>query len=434
VLSTQRRRIASAAAGIDRSIAVLALLAFISQAGVAIMLPLLPLYAVEVGATPSQLGLMVGAFSITATIGQLSAGFLASWISARRQLPLGQAVYAVGNFLIATTSTAVPLIIFRAMSGLGGGLTLIAERLYIARVTAQDRLAFVNGVVSAAGSTGSVIGPLLGAVLAVQSLRAPFVVVGLTATIAAVLAIAFLPAERPARGADPASADPADPAAAPAAAPAAGAAPGSLSAAPPATPAPITEGRWARVEPLARLALWSVGFNAAYGAWITTFGPYSTQVLGLDASLVALFFVPFGAGAILLGPVLARLADRTGRRRMVAIGTGMVLLNIVFLVAGAPVALIYGSAVIAGGGLAASQASWFALLGVATDSGRRGRSFGLVSALSNLGVIAGAAIAAAAWETIGLREGVLATGVFLVLAAASLAFVPDDRPQSAARA
>lgn len=434
MLSTQRRRIASAAAGIDRSIAVLALLAFISQAGVAIMLPLLPLYAVEVGATPSQLGLMVGAFSITATIGQLSAGFLASWISARRQLPLGQAVYAVGNFLIATTSTAVPLIIFRAMSGLGGGLTLIAERLYIARVTAQDRLAFVNGVVSAAGSTGSVIGPLLGAVLAVQSLRAPFVVVGLTATIAAVLAIAFLPAERPARGADPASADPADPAAAPAAAPAAGAAPGSLSAAPPATPAPITEGRWARVEPLARLALWSVGFNAAYGAWITTFGPYSTQVLGLDASLVALFFVPFGAGAILLGPVLARLADRTGRRRMVAIGTGMVLLNIVFLVAGAPVALIYGSAVIAGGGLAASQASWFALLGVATDSGRRGRSFGLVSALSNLGVIAGAAIAAAAWETIGLREGVLATGVFLVLAAASLAFVPDDRPQSAARA
>lgn len=407
----------------DRSIAVLALLAFISQVGVAIMLPLLPLYAVEVGATPAQMGLMVGAFSVTATIGQLSAGVLAGWLSARRQMPLGQSVYALGNFLMATTTTAIPLIAFRAMSGLGGGLTIIAERLYIARVTAEDRLAFVNGVVSAAGSSGSVIGPLLGAILAVQDLRTPFVVVGITATIAAVAALAFLPAEgrtprREAPGTGGAAAD--------------GAAPtGSERVDGP----PIGDGggelsRWARVEPLARLALWSVGFNAAYGGWITTFAPYSTQVLGLPASLVALFFVPFGLGAVVLGPLLARRADRTGRRRMVAIGTLGVLLNIVSLVVAAPVVVIYGTAIIAGGGLAAAQASWFALLGVATDGGRRGQSFGLVSALSNLGVIAGAIVASQAWERFGLREGVLSAGLFLVLGALSLLAVPDDRRRS----
>jgi MFS family permease len=140
-----------------------------------------------------------------------------------------------------------------------------------------------------------------------------------------------------------------------------------------------------------------------------------------------LYFVPFGAGAIVLGPALARIADRTGRRRMVAIGTGLVFTNIVTLALGAPVGLIYGTAVIAGGGLAASQSSWFALLGVATDGGRRGRSFGLVSALSNLGVIAGAAAASTAWAAMGLREGLITSGAFLVLAAASLAFVPSDR-------
>jgi MFS family permease len=415
--SSLRGRVASAVGGIDRAIAVLALLAFISQAGVSIMLPLLPLYAVEIGATPTQLGFMVGAFSVTTTIGQLAAGVLASSIPARRQMPLGQAVYAAGNFLIATTTAAVPLIAFRAMSGLGGGLTLISERLYIARVTAQDRLAFVNGVVSAAGSSGSVLGPLLGAVLALQDLRTPFIVVGCTATVAAIAAFLFLPAERPSSDArvaatggpdvGPGAAAPATPAAAVAAA--------------------AERGRWARVAPLARLALWSVGFNAAYGGWITTFAPYSTQVLGLEPSYVALFFVPFGAGAILLGPALARIADRTGRRRMVAIGTGLVFINIVTLALGAPVALIYGTAMLAGGGLAAAQSAWFALLGVATDGGRRGRSFGLVSALSNLGVIAGAAVAATAWATIGLREGLISSGVFLILAAASLALVPSDR-------
>lgn len=434
--STARARLAAAARGADRSIAVLALLAFISQAGVAIMLPLLPLYAVEIGATPAQLGLMVGAFSITATIGQLSAGVLSSWIPARRQMPLGQAVYAAGNFLIATTTSAMPLIAFRAMSGLGGGLTIIAERLYIARVTAQDRLAFVNGVVSAAGSSGSVLGPLLGAVLALQDLRTPFVVVGITATIAALAALAFLPPERgdprvaAERDDNPASASPASRGSEATA----DRLPAGTATVVEELPGAAIQSRWERVEPLARLALWSVAFNAAYGGWITTFGPYFTQVLGVEPSAVALFFVPFGAGAIVLGPVLARVADRSGRRRMVALGTVLVLANLVTMVVDAPLALIYATAAIAGGGLSAAQASWFALLGVATDGGRRSRSFGLVSALSNLGVILGAGAASIAWTTIGVREGLISAGVFLVLAAASLVLVPDDRATGEGRA
>lgn len=402
-----RQRVATLSAGADRSIVVLALLAFISQVGVAIMLPLLPLYAVEIGATPSELGLMVGAFSVTTTVGQLAAGFLSGWIPARRQMPLGQAIYATGNFLIAATGSAVALIGFRALAGLGGGLTLIAERLYIARVTAQERLAFVNGVVSAAGASGSVIGPLLGAVLALQDLRTPFVVVASTATIAGVAALLFLPRER-------STAD------------AAGGSTAPRSASPDAPTGAVP--RWLAAGRLARLALWSLAFNAAYGAWITTFGPFATIDLGHPPSVVALFFVPFGLGSIVFGPMLARHADRTGRRRMIVFGTLLVFVNVATLAIGAPVLLIYGSAVVAGGGLAAAQASWFALLGVATDGGRRGRSFGLVSALSNLGIIGGAAVASFAWETIGVREGLISAGVFLLLAAGSMALVPSDRP------
>lgn len=259
--------------------------------------------------------------------------------------------------------------------------------------------------------------------LALQNLQVPFIVVGCTATVAAVAAFLFLPAER---------ARPAEPTALPETAELV---PGStpLDAAEAGARPDAAAGRWANVGPLARLALWSVGFNAAYGGWITTFAPYSTSVLGLAPSYVALFFVPFGAGAIVLGPFLARVADRTGRRRMVALGTAMVILNIAALIASAPVELIYGTAVVTGGGLAAAQASWFALLGVATDGGRRGRSFGLVSALSNLGVIAGAAVASTAWSLVGLREGLITSAVFLVLAIASLALVPSDRSRAQTR-
>lgn len=432
-------RLRGVAAEVDRSIAVLALLSFISQVGVSIMLPLLPLYAVAVGATPAEVGLMVSAFSVTSTVGQLASGFLSSRISPRRQMPLGQAIYATGNFLIATTTAAIPLIAFRAFSGLGGGLTIIAERLYIARVTVQSRLAFTNGVVSAAGSSGSVLGPLFGALLAVHDLRVPFFVVGCTATIAGVAAFLFLPAEARSAGArsvEPAvsSAAASDPGGVTALPEAAELVPSVVAEASTASPAGRWAGRWAAAQPLVRIGLWSVAFNAAYGSWITTFGPYSTQVLGLPQSFVQLFFAPFGLGAIVLGPILARLADRTGRRRMVAFGTGLVLVNILTMIAAAPVAILYATALLAGGGLAAAQASWFALLAVATEGGRRGRSFGLVSALSNLGVIVGASIVSTAWATVGLWAGMVSASVFLVVAIATLAVVPSDHQSAGSRA
>lgn len=387
--------------GLDRPIIVLAAISFISQVGVSVMLPLLPLFAIELGATPRELGLMVSIFAVTQTVGQLGSGVLSGWLSPRRQMPLGQVSYAAANFLIATSRAAVPLIAFRALAGFGGGLSIIAERLYIARVADRARLAFTNGIISAAGSSGSVLGPAIGGFLALQDLRIPFIVVGITASVAGVSAILFLPPE------------PDTP-------------PETTTAAAAANRLPLgarLKAQLAPVRPLGALALWNLGFSAAYGGWITTFGPYANDRLGLPVNQVTLIFAMFGLGSIFIGPWLSRRADRSGRRRMVAIGSILVLANLVSMILKLPVPVIFGSAIVAGGGLAAAQASWFALLTLATDGGRRGRSFGLVTALSNLGVVAGATLASEIWQRIGIDEALLVAAGFLVLAAISLVLV-----------
>ena len=69
-------------------------------------------------------------------------------------------------------------------------MSIIAERLYVARVADHAKLAFTNGILSAAGSAGSVFGPVMGGFLALADLRVPFIVVGVTASLAAVSAIA----------------------------------------------------------------------------------------------------------------------------------------------------------------------------------------------------------------------------------------------------
>jgi len=392
---------------LDRPIIVLAAIAFISQVGISVMLPLLPLFAIEVGATPRELGLMVSIFAVTQTLGQLGSGALSGRLSPRRQMPVGQLSYAAANFLIATSTAAVPLITFRALAGLGGGLSIIAERLYIARVADRARLAFTNGVISAAGSSGSVLGPAIGGYLALQDLRIPFIVVGITATIAGVAAIAYLPPEPDLPpDTDAVAADSAGPAL-----------------------AVRLRDQLTAIRPFGALALWNLGFSAAYGGWITTFGPYANDRLALPVNQVTLIFAMFGLGSIILGPWLSRRADLSGRRRMVAIGSILVLANLASMILKLPVPVIFGSAIVAGGGLAAANASWFALLTIATDGGRRGRAFGLVTALSNLGVVAGATLASEIWQGVGIDEALLVAAVFLVLATVSLVLVrAEARP------
>ena len=419
----------SAIRELDRALLTLAAISFISQTGVSIMLPLLPIFAIQLGASPRELGLMVSIFAVTVTLGQLGSGVLSRRISPRRQLPLGQVAYAAANFMIATAQSAIPLIAFRGLAGFGGGLSIIAERLYVARVADRARLAFTNGILSAAGAAGSVTGPVIGGLLALADLRVPFIAVGITALVAGAAAIAFLPAEPVAPigsggdadvmssggGSSPLPVSDAPPV------------PGVMDQQPMAVPSRRARvaSRVADLQPLGRLALWNLGFNAAFGAWITTFAPFAKDELGMPINQVTLIFAMFGLGSIVLGPWLSRIADRSGRRRMIAIGSVLVIVNLASLIAHAPVWAVFATAVGAGGGLAAAQSSWFALLTLATDGGRRGRSFGIVTALSNLGVVAGATLASGIWQDFGIDRALLVAAGFMVLAAVSLVLVDE---------
>jgi DHA1 family multidrug resistance protein-like MFS transporter len=388
---------------LDRPLALLAGMAFITQVGVAVMLPLLPLYATQLGASPTVLGLLTAAFGITNAIGQLAGGFLAERFPARRLVPTGIGVYAAANVLIATASAAVPLVAFRALAGLGGGLNQVAERLYVTQVTESARRAFANGVLSAAGAAGSVLGPAIGGLLAaVSDLRVPFILVGVTSSLATIAAL-FLP--RPRR-------DPATPV------------PDVVGIAEvPDAPSTAPLAR----RPLAILLVSNLALMSGFGAFITTYAPFATANLGWSKAEVGIVFSMFGLGSVVLGPWLARRADRTGRRRMAILGMVPLVGFTLALALALPRPVLYATAIVGGGGLTAFEASWFALLAGATDDGRRGRAFGFVTAVSNLGIVVGALVAAQAWELVDIRLGVLLPSISLALAGSTLLAYPDDR-------
>ena len=390
-------RVWSSIGAIGPALWLLAAIGFISQVGISVMLPLLPLYATELGAPPFVLGLLTGAFAVTNAIGQLGTGFLTERFGPRRMMTAGLGLYAAMNALIATAASAPWLVSWRSAAGFGGGAMIVAERIYLAQVAEPSRRAFANGIVSAGQSAGTVAGPVVGGLAAsIGGLRAPFVIVAVTSAIA-LLGTLLLPspAQKPEEADADRSAEPVD------------------------------------LRPLAVLLLANLALLASYGGFITTYATLATERLGWTLVDVGIAFSFFGAGSILLGPWLAHLADRIGRRRiatlaplaLVGFGAGLVL--------GLPQPAVYALAVVAGGGLTAFSASWYALLADAAGPHRMGRVFGIINAASTIGIVIGSVTAAELWTRIDITAGMLVGVVApLVTAAAMLAFRPRALPSA----
>jgi MFS family permease len=382
---------------------------FVVQVGVAVMLPLLPLYARSLGAAPLELGLLTSSFAITNAIGQLMAGFLAERFEMRRLLAAGIGSYAAANFLIALSSSAAALIAFRSLAGLGGGVMLIGERLYLAQLVEPAGLGFANGLLSAAGSAGTVTGPALGGLVAGFDLRLPFILVGVTSALATVAAL-FLPKPRRVTVAEPVAAE--------------RTAVGKESA------AAATAGRQRRQ--LFTLLMVMLGLNAAFGGFITTYGPFAEEHLGWSTAQIGIVFALFGIGSILFGPWLGRQADLRGRRNVALLGTLPVLAFSIAYWLELPAPILYVVSVLAGAGVTTVSSAWFAMLADATEGGRRGRRFGLVAALSNLGIVIGATVAALVWQSTGNPGvGFIVAALAVIVCAAALLALPRDRPEPA---
>ncbi|MDQ2673452.1 MAG: MFS transporter [Chloroflexota bacterium] len=390
-------RVANFVGAIGPALWLLAAIGFISQVGISVMLPLLPLYATELGAPPFVLGLLTGAFAVTNGIGQLGSGFLAERFGPRRIMSTGLGFYGAMNALIATAASAPWLLAWRTAAGFGGGAMIVSERIYLAQITEPARRAFANGIVSAGQSAGTVTGPVIGGIAAsIGGLRAPFVIVAATSAIA-LIGTLFLPAPVGGRT-DEDSERPNDP---------------------------------IELRPLAVLLLANLALLASYGGFITTYATLATTRLDWTLVDVGIAFSFFGAGSILLGPALAHLADRIGRRAVATVAPLSLMAFGAGLVLGLPQPVIYALAALGGGGLTAFSASWYALLADAAGPRRTGRVFGIVSAAATIGIVIGSVAAAELWTWVdigaGMMVGVLAP---LVTVAAMLAFRPRALPSA----
>jgi len=166
----------------DRSsLAIVYFTVFLDLMGFGIILPALPFYALELGASGFALGAVLTSYSAAQLIGASVLGRLSDRIGRKPILLFALAGQSISLLLTGLADSLITLMLARACAGLFGG-SISAAQAYIADVTEPHERARFMGLLGAAIGVGFIAGPGIGAALSPFGFRtAAFVASGLAA-------------------------------------------------------------------------------------------------------------------------------------------------------------------------------------------------------------------------------------------------------------
>ncbi len=145
-------------------LAILFLTVLLDLIGFGIVLPLLPTYAKDLGASPFMIGLIAAVYSTMQFLFSPVWGRLSDYIG-RRPVMLTSIFLAAVSYFFFSMATTIPLLILsRAMSGVGSA-NIAAAQAYITDVTESTGRSKAMGMLGAAFGIGFIIGPLIGGLL-----------------------------------------------------------------------------------------------------------------------------------------------------------------------------------------------------------------------------------------------------------------------------
>jgi MFS family permease len=326
---------------------------------------LLPLHLRQLGASDSQLGLIMGCYSLTAIVAQ---PLLGAWVDRggrRAFLVSGAILTAVVAMAFAALPQALgwfPLL--RALQGLAFSVFFIANFAIVVDLAPPDRRSQALGIFGISGLLSGAVGPVLGELLAQAA--------GFRALFLGAAALPFLAAGISTRLDVPAPQRPA------AAEGLSGLVWGILTA------------------PRLPLAL-GAAFGLGQGVMFTFFPTYAVD---LGVRWVGLFAVAYSAAALLMRTTAGGLADTVGRRAVIipamALQAGATLLlaglGLLTRALGVPAApLLALAGFLAGAAHGLLYPALTALVVDVTPPDRRGRVVGVFMAFILLGQAGGAA-------------------------------------------
>lgn len=355
-------------------------------------LPVMPLFAATLGASPAQVGGINGAFMLTAGLLSIPAGLLADRFG--RKLPIIAGVLATALSSLLVTRCHLPTEMMAAYVLFGAGLAALAPGMLslVADVMPVHKLGQAYGWYTTAIYVAMTIGPASGGYLAKAfGLRQVFVISGGLLLFVALLALLVLPKGAPRHKTDLRSA-----------------LSGTLIL--------------LRNNSLSACLLATAVSCIGFGVFLT-FLPLYAAKLGYDPAQVGLVFAAQAVTNVVGRVPIGSLADRVDRRWLVAAGLICLALSLAALGQVGRLSGLIVCAVVMGVGMALTFTAIGALIAELVPALQRGLAMGMYNSSIYLGMMSGSTAMGFALQWIGYPFGFAVAGSVALVALALFLFM-----------
>ena len=191
-----RARAGEAGQRMKRSpIAILFMAVLVDMMGFGIVIPVLPFYALEMGATAVEVTLLIASFSAMQMAATPVWGRVSDTRGRRPLIIAGLFASAVSYLIFGLANSLVLLLLSRIAAGAAGG-TISVAHAYVADTTKAEERAHGMGLIGAAAGIGVMIGPAVGGFFSEISLSAPGYFAAALCAANGIAAIFLLPESR----------------------------------------------------------------------------------------------------------------------------------------------------------------------------------------------------------------------------------------------
>ncbi len=167
---------------------------FAAVTGVGIVVPLLPVYAHNLGAGGLAIGFIFGSFALSRTFFLPYFGRLSDRKGRKRLIVIGLLSYACLSLAFMLAENVTALVIIRFFQGIASSMMMPAIQAYVGDITPQGREGFTMGFFNMSIFFGLSLGPVLGgSIKDVWGLDASFLSMGILSLVGFFLSISFLP-------------------------------------------------------------------------------------------------------------------------------------------------------------------------------------------------------------------------------------------------
>jgi MFS transporter, DHA1 family, tetracycline resistance protein len=344
----------------------------IDLVGFGIVLPILPLWAEDFGASPTEIGLLTASYAVAQLLFAPLWGRLSDRYGRRPVILASLAGSAVAALLIGLAQTLLLLWVARVLQGVAGA-SYAAAQAYVADVTTARDRARGMGLIGAAFGVGFILGPAFGAVFSAVDARLPFFVAAGLAALNLAIAHRRLPE--------------------------------SLRPGAPRAPAPRLEvlRRALASRELGPLVWLSFVATFAFVAMEATFALFGERRFDYGAVEIAALFAFIGVmAAVAQGLLVGRLAERFGEGRVMIAGLAATAVGLLLVAVSESLwALLPGLAVLAvGSGLVFATTT--ALISLAAHHSEQGSVLGLTASVGGAARIAGPVVGTLLFQHAGI--------------------------------